>query len=68
MSRIITIGRQFSSGGREFGKLLAKALGIVACNNYTVAYRHCEQLLEEFVALKAADYVKYQKKLKKLCG
>ena len=35
---------------------------------HTVAYHHCEPLLEEFVALKAADYVKYQKKMKKLCG
>ena len=40
----------------------------VACNNYTVAYHHCELFLEEFVALKATDYVKYQKKMKKLCG
>ena len=28
MSRIITIGRQFGSGGREFGKRLAEELGI----------------------------------------
>lgn len=54
-----------SDSGKSY---LAKALGIVACNNYTVAYHHCEQMLEEFVALKAADYMKYQKRLKKLCG
>ena len=28
MSRIITISREFGSGGRELGKRLAKALGI----------------------------------------
>lgn len=28
MSKIITIGRQFGSGGREFGRRLAKELGI----------------------------------------
>ncbi|HCA33542.1 MAG TPA: cytidylate kinase-like family protein, partial [Lachnospiraceae bacterium] len=28
MSRIITIGRQFGSGGREIGRRLAERLGI----------------------------------------
>ena len=28
MSKIITIGRQFGSGGRELGKRLAEAMGI----------------------------------------
>lgn len=28
MNYVITIGRQFGSGGREFGKMLAEALGI----------------------------------------
>ena len=41
---------------------------IVACNNYKVEYHHCETLLEDLVALKAADYSKYQKRLKKTCG
>ena len=31
-------------------------------------YHHCETLLETLVALKAQDYSKYQKRLKKICG
>lgn len=54
-----------SDSGKSY---LAKAIGIVACNNYKVEYHHCEALLEEFVALKAADYSKYQKRMKKTCG
>ena len=54
-----------SDSGKSY---LAKAIGIVACNNYKVEYHHCETLLEELVALKAADYSKYQKRLKKICG
>ncbi len=54
-----------SDSGKSY---LAKALGIVACNDYNVAYHHCEPLLEELVALKAADYMKFQKRLKKTCG
>ncbi len=52
----------------DSGLNLAKALGIVACNNYKVEYHHCETLLETLVALKAQDYSKYQKRLKKICG
>ena len=33
MSRIITISREFGSGGRELGKRLAKALGIPCCDH-----------------------------------
>ena len=54
-----------SDSGKSY---LAKALGIVACSSYTVAYHHCEPLLEEYVALKTSDYTKYQKRMKKLCG
>lgn len=54
-----------SDSGKSY---LAKALGIEACNNYKVDYRHCEPLLEELVALKVADYMKFQKRLKKICG
>ena len=50
-----------SDSGKSY---LAKAIGIVACNNYKVEYHHCEPLLEELVALKAVDYSKYQKRLK----
>ena len=54
-----------SDSGKSY---LAKAIGIVACNNYKVEYHHCETLLEELVALKATDYSKYQKRMKKTCG
>ena len=54
-----------SDSGKSY---LAKALGIVACNDYKVEYHHCEILLEQLAALKAVDYVKYQKRLKKICG
>ena len=54
-----------SDSGKSY---LAKALGIVACNDYKVEYHHCEVLLEQLVALKAIDYMKYQKRLKKICG
>lgn len=42
-------------------------MGIVACNDYKVEYHHCEVLLEQLVALKAVDYMKYQKRLNKIC-
>ena len=54
-----------SDSGKSY---LAKALGIVACNDYKVEYHHCEVLLEQLAALKATDYMKYQKRLKKTCG
>lgn len=54
-----------SDSGKSY---LAKALGIASCNNYKVEYHHCEILLEELVALKATDYSKYQRRLKKICG
>lgn len=54
-----------SDSGKSY---LAKALGIVACNDYKVEYHHCEVLLEQLVALKAVDYMKYQMRLKKICG
>lgn len=54
-----------SDSGKSY---LAKAIGIAACNSYRVQYHHCEPLLEEPVALKATDYTKYQKRMKKLCS
>jgi DNA replication protein DnaC len=54
-----------SDSGKSY---LAKAIGIAACNTYKVEYHHCEPLLEDLVALKAKDYTKYQKRLKKTCG
>lgn len=44
---------------------LAKAIGIVAYNNYKIEYHHCETLLDEMVALKATDYSKDQQRMKK---
>lgn len=50
-----------SDSGKSY---LAKALGIHACLKYRTNYHHCEQLLEDLVALKQADYQKYQKKIR----
>lgn len=52
-----------SDSGKSY---LAKAIGIAACSSCKVEYHHCEPLLEELVALKAANYAKYQKRMKKL--
>lgn len=54
-----------SDSGKSY---LAKTIGIEACNTYKVEYHHCETLLEEMIALKATDYSKYQKSMKKICG
>ena len=54
-----------SDSGKSY---LAKALGIVACNDYKVEYHPCEFLLEQLVALKDMYYMKYQKRLKRICG
>lgn len=54
-----------SDSGKSY---LAKAIGIAACNTCRVEYAHCENLLEELVALKNTDYTKYQKRVKKLCS
>ena len=54
-----------SASGKSY---LAKAIGIVACNDYRVEYHHCESLLEQLVVLKTTDYKKYQKRLKKICS
>ena len=54
-----------SDSGKSY---LAKALGIEACNNYRGDYHHCELLVEELVSFKTADYMQFQKRLKKICG
>jgi len=52
-------------GPSDSGKThLAKALGIAACNDFKVEYHHCESFLEELVALKNADFHKYERKIK----
>ena len=50
-----------SDSGKSY---LAKALGIQACIKYRTSYYHCEEFLETMVALKQADYQKYQKKIR----
>ena len=50
-----------SDAGKSY---LAKALGIQACMKFRTAYYHCEEFLETMVALKQADYLKYQKKIR----
>jgi len=50
-----------SDSGKSY---LARALGILACTSNKVAYFHCEQFVEEMVALKETDYPKYQRKMK----
>lgn len=50
-----------SDSGKSY---LAKALGIQACLKYRTSYHHCEELLETLVALKQADYQRYQKKIR----
>ena len=53
-------------GASDTGKsYLARAIGIQACNQYNVAYLHCEEFIESMVALKEQDYVKYAKKLQR---
>jgi len=52
-------------GPSDSGKTyFVKALGVIACQNYRVAYFHCETFCEEMVALKKRDYQKYQTKMK----
>lgn len=50
-----------SDAGKSY---LAKAIGIQACNRFTVEYFHCEELLERMVALKEQDYEKFARKMK----
>ena len=54
-----------SDSGKTF---LAKSLGAAACEKYRVNYCHCGELLERLVAIKAADYPKYQREMKRLCA
>lgn len=54
-------------GASDAGKsYLARALGIKACNNYSVRYFHSEELLESMVALKQQDYKKFASRMKQL--
>ena len=54
-------------GASDAGKTyLAKAIGIKACNDYRVGYFHCEDLLEQYVSMKKADYAKFERKFKSL--
>ena len=49
--------------GRSY---LARALGIKACNDYSVRYFHSEELIESIVALKQQDYGKFAGRMKQL--
>lgn len=54
-------------GASDAGKTyLAKAIGTIACARYRVSYNRCNELLEHLVALKAADYTSYEKRIRKL--
>lgn len=54
-------------GASDAGKsYLARALGIKACNDYSVRYFHSEELLEIMAALKQPDYKKFASKMKQL--
>ena len=54
-------------GASDAGKsYLARAMGIKACNNYSVRYFHSEELLESMVALKQQDYKKFASRMKQL--
>lgn len=54
-------------GASDAGKsYLARALGIKACNNYSVRYFHSEELLESMLALKQQDYKKFASRMKQL--
>lgn len=50
-----------SDSGKSY---LEKALGIKACVQYRVGYYHCENFLEEMVALKNNDFRSYQKQIR----
>ena len=44
-------------GASDSGKsYLAKALGIKACEYFRVSYNHCQEFLEELVALKQSEF------------
>ncbi len=54
-------------GPSDIGKsYLAKALGILACSQFSVEYHHCEPLVESLAAMKIQAYEKYQKKIRQL--
>ncbi len=55
-------------GASDSGKTyLAKSLGIMACNEFSVEYYETEALLESLADLKAMDFSKYSKRKKHLC-
>ena len=39
---------------------------MILYNDYRVGYFHCEDLLEQYVSLKKADYAKFERKFKSL--
>lgn len=54
-------------GAFDAGKsYLARAIGIRACNNYSVRYFHSAELIESMAALKQQDYGKFSGKMRQL--
>ncbi|MCD8295317.1 MAG: ATP-binding protein [Clostridia bacterium] len=54
-------------GPSDSGKTyLAKALGLRACEKCRVIYYHCENMMEELVALKKENFKRYQNRVKTL--
>ena len=55
-------------GASDSGKTyLVKALGIMACSDYSVEYYGTEELVEALTDLKAVDFKKFTKRRKHLC-
>lgn len=54
-----------SDSGKTF---LAKGLGTAACEKYRVRYCHCGELIEHLAAVKASDYQKYRREMKRILG
>lgn len=49
-----------SDSGKSY---LARAIGIHSCTKYRTEYYHCEQFLEDLVALKLQNYAKFKKRI-----
>ena len=65
---LIERGNICAYGGSQRQVLFGKGYWHCCLQQFKVEYLHCESLLETLVALKAQDYSKHQKHLKKICG
>lgn len=50
-----------SGSGKTY---LAKALGVVACNDFKVEYHHCDEFFAQLAELRERDFVKFEKRLR----